>query len=163
MSKIVEYKALEAQVAAQIAQLDAMKASGALKREIEFEDSFVHSLRLRIFHCGMSLRYSTQTLTANRQSISKLIAVRSVFLSGTRIPTLAKSSKRKVVTIKFLKAGKRNTAMPLSRVGCSNLHASYAKSKRMGEPQSKLIRIVAPLLDQLINSERDSRFRRQLG
>lgn len=38
MSKIAEYKVLEAQIAAQIAQLDAMKASGALKREIEFED-----------------------------------------------------------------------------------------------------------------------------
>lgn len=38
MSKIAEYKALEAQIAAQLAQLDALKSNGALQREIEFEE-----------------------------------------------------------------------------------------------------------------------------
>ncbi|HCF3019117.1 TPA: transcriptional regulator, partial [Pseudomonas aeruginosa] len=37
MSKIAEFKALEAQLAQQLAQLDALKNDKALKREIEFE------------------------------------------------------------------------------------------------------------------------------
>ena len=38
MSKLAEFKALEAQLAAQIKQLDALKNDGQLKREIEFEE-----------------------------------------------------------------------------------------------------------------------------
>lgn len=38
MSKLAEFKALEAQLAAQLKQLDALKNDGGLKREIEFED-----------------------------------------------------------------------------------------------------------------------------
>jgi hypothetical protein len=37
MSKIAEFKALEAQLAEQMRQLDAMKNDDGLKREIEFE------------------------------------------------------------------------------------------------------------------------------
>ena len=37
MSKLAEYKALEAQLAAQLKQLDELKKDGELKREIEFE------------------------------------------------------------------------------------------------------------------------------
>jgi hypothetical protein len=37
MSKLAEFKALEAQLAAQLKQLDEMKNDDALKREIEFE------------------------------------------------------------------------------------------------------------------------------
>lgn len=37
MSKIAEFKALEAQLAEQLKQLDAMKNDDGLKREIEFE------------------------------------------------------------------------------------------------------------------------------
>lgn len=37
MSKLAEFKALEAQLAAQLKQLDALKNDGDLKREIEFE------------------------------------------------------------------------------------------------------------------------------
>lgn len=40
MSKLAEFKALEAQLAAQLKQLDALKNDGELKREIEFEESF---------------------------------------------------------------------------------------------------------------------------
>ncbi|BCG22045.1 MULTISPECIES: histone-like nucleoid-structuring protein, MvaT/MvaU family [Pseudomonadaceae] len=38
MSKLAEFKALEAQLAAQIKQLDVLKNDGGLKREIEFEE-----------------------------------------------------------------------------------------------------------------------------
>jgi len=37
MSKLAEFKALEAKLAEQLAQLDALKNDGQLKREIEFE------------------------------------------------------------------------------------------------------------------------------
>ncbi|MCQ4239991.1 transcriptional regulator, partial [Pseudomonas stutzeri] len=37
MSKLAEFKALEAQLAAQLKQLDALKNDDKLKREIEFE------------------------------------------------------------------------------------------------------------------------------
>lgn len=38
MSKLAEFKALEAQLAAQLKQLDALKNDGELQREIEFEE-----------------------------------------------------------------------------------------------------------------------------
>lgn len=37
MSKLAEFKALEAQLAAQLQKLDQMKNDSGLKREIEFE------------------------------------------------------------------------------------------------------------------------------
>lgn len=52
MSKIAEFKALEAQLAAQLKQLDAMKNDGELKREIEFEEK----LRALMAEYGVSLR-----------------------------------------------------------------------------------------------------------
>lgn len=38
MSKLAEFKALEAQLAAQLKQLDALRNDDKLKREIEFEE-----------------------------------------------------------------------------------------------------------------------------
>lgn len=38
MSKLAEFKALEAQLAARLKQLDALKTDSKLKREIEFEE-----------------------------------------------------------------------------------------------------------------------------
>ncbi|WP_043308341.1 histone-like nucleoid-structuring protein, MvaT/MvaU family [Pseudomonas sp. ML96] len=52
MSKLAEFKALEAQIAAQLKQLDALKNDGNLKREIEFEEK----LRALLGEYGMSLR-----------------------------------------------------------------------------------------------------------
>jgi hypothetical protein len=52
MSKLAEFKALEAQLAAQLKQLDALKNDGELKREIEFEEK----LRALMAEYGMSLR-----------------------------------------------------------------------------------------------------------
>lgn len=52
MSKLAEFKALEAQLAAQLKQLDALKNDGELKREIEFEEK----LRNLMGDYGVSLR-----------------------------------------------------------------------------------------------------------
>ncbi|MCQ4256523.1 histone-like nucleoid-structuring protein, MvaT/MvaU family [Stutzerimonas stutzeri] len=52
MSKLAEFKALEAQLAAQLKQLDALKNDGGLKREIEFEEK----LRDLMAEYGIGLR-----------------------------------------------------------------------------------------------------------
>lgn len=52
MSKLAEFKALEAQLAEQLKQLDALKNDEGLKREIEFESK----LRALMAEYGMSLR-----------------------------------------------------------------------------------------------------------
>lgn len=52
MSKLAEFKALEAQLAAQLKQLDALKNDGELKREIEFEEK----LRSLMADYGVNLR-----------------------------------------------------------------------------------------------------------
>ncbi|MCY1297660.1 hypothetical protein D9M68_524740 [compost metagenome] len=52
MSKLAEFKALEAQLAAQLKQLDALKNDDGLKREIEFEEK----LRKLMGDYGMNLR-----------------------------------------------------------------------------------------------------------
>jgi hypothetical protein len=52
MSKIAEYKRLEAQLAEQLAALDKLKTDGQLKREMEFEDK----LRALIDEYGFNAR-----------------------------------------------------------------------------------------------------------
>ncbi|MFS4427434.1 histone-like nucleoid-structuring protein, MvaT/MvaU family [Stutzerimonas kunmingensis] len=52
MSKLAEFKALEAQLAEQLKQLDALKNDGELKKEIEFEQK----LRDLLAEYGYSLR-----------------------------------------------------------------------------------------------------------
>lgn len=52
MSKLAEFKALEAQLAAQLQQLDQLKNDGGLKREIEFEEK----LRRLLAEYGFSLK-----------------------------------------------------------------------------------------------------------
>lgn len=52
MSKLAEFKALEAQLAAQLQQLDAMKNDSGLKQEIEFEQK----LKALLEQYGMGLR-----------------------------------------------------------------------------------------------------------
>jgi hypothetical protein len=52
MSKLAEFKALEAQLAEQLAQLDAMKNDDGLKKEIEFEKK----IRALLGEYGYSLR-----------------------------------------------------------------------------------------------------------
>jgi len=52
MSKLAEFKALEAQLAAQLKQLDELKNDGGLKREIEFEEK----LRKLMAEYGVGLK-----------------------------------------------------------------------------------------------------------
>ncbi len=52
MSKAAEYRALERQIAEQLAALEALKGSSALQKELEFEDK----LRNLLNEYGMSLR-----------------------------------------------------------------------------------------------------------
>lgn len=52
MSKLAEFKALEAQLAAQLKQLDVLKNDTELKREIEFEEK----LRTLMAEYGVSLK-----------------------------------------------------------------------------------------------------------
>ncbi len=52
MSKLAEFKALEAKLAEQLAQLDALKHDAQLKREIEFEEK----LNALLAAYGFSLR-----------------------------------------------------------------------------------------------------------
>lgn len=52
MSKIAEYKALEAQLAEHLKQLDVLKNDKAMQREIEFEEK----LRALMGEYGVSLR-----------------------------------------------------------------------------------------------------------
>ena len=52
MSKLAEFKALEAQLSAQLKQLDALKNDTELKREIEFEEK----LRFLMAEYGVNLR-----------------------------------------------------------------------------------------------------------
>jgi hypothetical protein len=52
MSKLAEFKALEAQLTAQLQQLDAMKNDSGLKQEIEFEQK----LKGLLEEYGMNLR-----------------------------------------------------------------------------------------------------------
>jgi hypothetical protein len=52
MSKLAEFKRLEAQLAAQLQQLDTLKNDAELKKEIQFEEK----LRALLAEYGMSLR-----------------------------------------------------------------------------------------------------------
>jgi putative ribosome biogenesis GTPase RsgA len=58
MSKLAEFKALEAQLAAQLKQLDELKNDTELKREIEFEEK----LRTLMAEYGVSLKSIVELL-----------------------------------------------------------------------------------------------------
>lgn len=68
MSKIAEYKALEAQIAEQLAQLDVLKNNAELKREIVFEEK----LRALMADYNFSLREIISILdpAGSRKSIT---------------------------------------------------------------------------------------------
>lgn len=61
MSKAAEYRALERQIAEQLAALEALKGSSALQTELEFEDK----LRSLLDEYGMSLRNVIAILDPN--------------------------------------------------------------------------------------------------
>ncbi|WP_433884425.1 histone-like nucleoid-structuring protein, MvaT/MvaU family [Pseudomonas vranovensis] len=71
MSKLAEFKALEAQLAAQLQQLDAMKNDSGLKQEIEFEQK----LKALLEEYGMSLRQVISILDPSKgASVSAISA-----------------------------------------------------------------------------------------
>lgn len=76
MSKLAEFKALEAQLAAQLKQLDEMKKDGTLKREIEFEKK----LRDLMAEYGFSLKNIIAVLdpSARPSVATSMSAVRGV-------------------------------------------------------------------------------------
>ncbi|MDF2792421.1 histone-like nucleoid-structuring protein, MvaT/MvaU family [Pseudomonas inefficax] len=74
MSKLAEFKALEAQLAAQLQQLDAMKNDSGLKQEIEFEQK----LRALLEQYGMGLRQVISILDP-----AKALKVATVSASST--------------------------------------------------------------------------------
>ncbi len=67
MSKIAEYKRLEAQLAEQLAALDKLKTDGQLKREMEFEEK----LQALLNEYGYTLRTVLDILDPKPVAIAK--------------------------------------------------------------------------------------------
>lgn len=80
MSKLAEFKALEAKLAEQLAQLDALKNDKELKREIEFEQK----LRALLGEYDYSLR--------------NIIAILEPSASRSRAPVKARGQRRERAT-----------------------------------------------------------------
>ncbi len=72
MSKLVEFKRLEAQLAAQLQQLDALKNDAELKKEIQFEEK----LRALLAEYGMSLRDVINILDPSSRSTPAVVGQR---------------------------------------------------------------------------------------
>ncbi|EMT0168060.1 TPA: DNA binding protein [Pseudomonas aeruginosa] len=72
MSKLVEFKRLEAQLAAQLQQLDALKNDAELKKEIQFEEK----LRALLAEYGMSLRDVINILDPSPHSTPAVVVQR---------------------------------------------------------------------------------------
>lgn len=86
MSKLAEFKALEAQLAAQLQQLDAMKNDSGLKQEIEFEQK----LKALLEEYGMNLR---QVITLLDPSKGVSVATSGASSSVQRKPRQVKRYK----------------------------------------------------------------------
>lgn len=72
MSKLAEFKRLEAQLAAQLQQLDALKNDAELKKEIQFEEK----LRALLAEYGMSLRDVINILDPSPRSTPAVVVQR---------------------------------------------------------------------------------------
>ena len=110
MSRLAEFRALEQQLAAQLAELESLKNDDGLKREIEFEKK----LRDLLGEYGYSLsnivailkpRLAAQLLP---QFLKKAIASH-VRPSSIKTPILVKSSKLKVEITSSSKSGRPST------------------------------------------------------
>lgn len=120
MSKITEYKALEAQIAEQFAKLDLLKNNSDLEREIEFEQK-LHSL---LAHYNFSLREviavlhpaATPKLAVTQQRAGRKARV----VKRYKNPNTGEVIETQGGNHKFLKCGKPRTVMQRSRAGCSN-------------------------------------------
>lgn len=113
MSKLAEFKALEAQLAAQLKQLNAFKNYGELKREIEFEEK----LRGLMAEYGMSLNGIISLLDpqACRSSTTAAPATRGQRrqrqVKVYKNPETGKVVETKGGNHKVLKLGKSSTAL----------------------------------------------------
>lgn len=99
MSKLAEFKALEAQLAAQLQQLDQMKNDSGLKREIEFETKLQellaeYNVGLKQVIAILDPHYRAAPFRRYRRS-NRASRVSS---NATSTRTAAKSWKPKVVT-----------------------------------------------------------------
>lgn len=72
MSKLAEFKRLEAQLAAQLQQLDTLKNDAELKKEIQFEEK----LRALLAEYGMSLRDVINILDPSSRSTPAVVGQR---------------------------------------------------------------------------------------
>ncbi len=72
MSKLAEFKRLEAQLAAQLQQLDTLKNDAELKKEIQFEGK----LRALLAEYGMSLRDVINILDPSPRSTPAVVVQR---------------------------------------------------------------------------------------
>jgi len=72
MSKLAEFKRLEAQLAAQLQQLDALKNDAELKKEIQFEEK----LRALLAEYEMSLRDVINILDPSPRSTPAVVVQR---------------------------------------------------------------------------------------
>ncbi|MDZ4020580.1 histone-like nucleoid-structuring protein, MvaT/MvaU family [Pseudomonas sichuanensis] len=87
MSRLAEFRALEQQLAAQLAELESLKNDDGLKREIEFEKK----LRDLLGEYGYSLRNIVAIL--DPQATARLTAPATIADRGTRKPRQLKVYK----------------------------------------------------------------------
>lgn len=87
MSRLAEFRALEQQLAAQLAELETLKNDDGLKREIEFEQK----LRDLLAEYGYSLRNITAIL--DPQASTRRTPEAAESKSGSRKPRLVKIYK----------------------------------------------------------------------
>lgn len=100
MSRLAEFRALEQQLAAQLAELESLKNDDGLKKEIEFEQK----LRGLLGEYGYSLRNIIAILApqaSTRRPLQRLpreSPASHTKSKSTKTGTMAKSLKQKVVT-----------------------------------------------------------------
>ncbi|WP_122440155.1 histone-like nucleoid-structuring protein, MvaT/MvaU family [Pseudomonas viridiflava] len=80
MSRLAEYRKLEQQLAAQLAELESMKSDSGLKAEMEFEGK----LRALLAEYGYSLRNVISLLDPNPATRSKAAPLSSASEKSTR-------------------------------------------------------------------------------
>ena len=100
MSKLAEFRALEQQLAAQLAELEALKNDGGLKKEIEFENK----LRALMAEYGVSLNGVINILdpqASRRAPVAALASVKSVRSRSTSTLITASALKPKVATTRY--------------------------------------------------------------
>jgi len=97
MSRLAQYRQLEQQLAAQLAELEALKGSGELQREIEFENK----LRDLLATYGFSLRDVINILDPQAGGGARRASAVRVRRSSIKIRTTVSSSRPRAGTTSF--------------------------------------------------------------